>query len=86
MNTEDPHDAQVMAHRLVATALMMTRQHQGAGLAVAREFCREHSIDIDDIEYKLRRAGTPSGRSGQIDATEGGAAWFWTGRNTGGIR
>lgn len=76
-----------MAHRLVAIALMMKRCYQSAGLAVAREFCAEYGIDVDAIERKLRREGKPFGRidpenplMGQIDATDGGTAWFWRGR------
>ncbi|MGD9622187.1 MAG: hypothetical protein AB7G47_19365 [Mycolicibacterium sp.] len=81
MSAQDSHRAQVMAHRMVATTLMMKRQYQDAGMMVAREFCMEHNIDVYGIEQKLRRAGKPFGRNGQIDATEGGAAWFWVGRN-----
>lgn len=76
-----------MAHRLVAIALMMKRTYQNAGLAVAREFCREYGINADEIEYNLRHHGKPFGRidptnplMGQIDATDGGNAWFWRGR------
>lgn len=78
-----------MAHRLVAAALMMKREYQHAGFIVAREFCTEHGIDVRDIERKLRDSGEPFGRIdpvnprlGQIDATEGGKAWFWTGRRS----
>ncbi|KAB7761781.1 hypothetical protein [Mycolicibacterium mucogenicum] len=76
-----------MAHRLVAIALMMKRAYQPAGLVVAREFCGEYGIDADQIERKLRREGKPFGRidpanplMGQIDATDGGTAWFWRSR------
>lgn len=76
-----------MAHRLVAIALMMKRTYQNAGLAVAREFCAEYGIDANEIEYNLRHSGKPFGRidptnpiMGQIDATDGGNAWFWKGR------
>lgn len=76
-----------MAHRLVATALLMKRQYQNAGMVVAREFCSDNGIDVYDIERKLRSEGKPFGRidqnnprMGQIDATENGAAWFWQGR------
>lgn len=80
-------EPQEMAHRLVAISLMMKRQYQAAGLAVAREFCAEYGIDADAIEHKLRRDGKPFGAidpanplMGQIDATNGGTAWFWIGR------
>ena len=83
-------EPQVMAHRLIATALMMKRQFQDAGMAVAREFCREYGISADDIEYNLRQSGKPFGRMdphspqiGQIDATDGGKAWFWQSRQPG---
>lgn len=51
--------AWVMAHRLVATALMMKRQFQDAGMMVAREFCTEHGIDVYGIERTLRFEGKP---------------------------
>lgn len=76
-----------MAYRLVASALMMKRQYQHAGLLVAREFCAEYGIDVRGLEKQLRQAGKPFGRRdpnnplmGQIDATEGGNAWFWADR------
>lgn len=76
-----------MAHRLVASALMMKRQYQDAGLLVAREFCTEYGIDVHGIEQQLRESGKPFGRRdpnnplmGQIDATEDGKAWFWVDR------
>lgn len=76
-----------MAHRLVASALMMKRQYQDAGLLVAREFCAEYGIDVHGIERQLRETGKPFGRRdphnptmGQIDATEDGRAWFWADR------
>lgn len=84
-----PDWALEMAHRLVASALMMKRQYQGAGLVVAREFCTEYGIDVHEIERKLRRSGKPFGRvdpanprMGQIDATEDGQAWFWVSRRS----
>lgn len=77
-------EPQEMAHRLVASALMMKRQYQNAGLVVAREFCSEYGIDAYEIERQLRQTGEPFGRvdpnnprMGQIDATENGNAWFW---------
>lgn len=80
-------EPQEMAHRLVASALMMKRQYQDAGLVVAREFCAEYGIDVYEIERQLRRTGEPFGRvepnnprMGQIDATENGNAWFWVRR------
>jgi hypothetical protein len=82
----DP-EPQEMAHRLVASALMMKRQYQDAGLVIAREFCTEYGIDVHELERKLRQSGEPFGRvdpsnprMGQIDATEHGNAWFWVGR------
>lgn len=80
-------EPQEMAHRLVASALMMKRQFQDAGLHVAREFCTEYGIDVYEIEHKLRQSGKPFGRQhanrmGQIDATEDGKAWFWRARRT----
>lgn len=74
-------EPQEMAHRLVARALMMKRSYQDAGLFVAREFCTEYGIDVYEIEQKLRQTGKEFGRKyplrmGQIDATEGGKAWF----------
>lgn len=82
-------EPQEMAHRLVAAALMLKRQYQQAGLIVAREFCTEYGIDVHELEHKLRQSGEPFGRidptnpqMGQIDATENGQAWFWTGRRT----
>lgn len=83
-----PDRALEMAHRLVASALMMKRQYQDAGLLMAREFCTEYGIDVHEIEQKLRQSGKPFGRVdpvnprlGQIDATEDGRAWFWVGRS-----
>lgn len=86
-------EPQEMAHRLVASALLMKRQYQDAGLVIAREFCAEYGIDVRVIERKLRQSGKPFGRvdasnprMGQIDATENGSAWFWAGRRQDGDR
>ncbi|MEB3023017.1 MULTISPECIES: hypothetical protein [Mycolicibacter] len=77
-------EPQEMAHRLVATALMMKREYQSVGLGIAREFCTEYGIDVNELERTLRQAGVPFGRidpnnprMGQIDATQNGEAWFW---------
>lgn len=59
---------EALAYRMVATALAMKSQYQNAGLVVAREYCKAHGLDVYAIAAALMDAGTPAGKSGQIDA------------------
>lgn len=54
--TSDLSADEVLARRLVQTALLMKRQYQDAGLIVAREFCKAKALEFDAIEKTMRDA------------------------------